>query len=136
MASLSYWYSRQRYYQGQVDQANRKKAQCASKIEALENAYNRISRLKEEFRCLKDAGSERNVKPDWKGTNYDQCMDIVNGSLKNSIEDYYSSVDYVHDRIRDEITQLKNEIDSQNSFIGTCRSWLRSIGNEIAKLLK
>lgn len=135
MASLSYWYARKRYYQGQIDQASRKKAQYASQIEALEHAYNRISTLKQDFNDLKDAGSERQVKPDWKGTNYDQCMDIVNGSLKNSFSDYYRTVDIVHDRIRDKITQLKNEIDSQDSFIGTCRSWLRSIGNEIAKLL-
>lgn len=115
----------------QEQEAINYKTSLEGKVERLKAAKTKLDQYIDEFRDTRKTSNKIvNEKYDWKGQKYEQ-FNSHGGLLIERIDDYISKLDDVRDDLNIMISELENDIYTQEGIIGKLRAAINSLAHRI-----
>lgn len=118
--------------QRQYDRASYKIKEVKQKLKRLRVAKSELSEDKEMFGRIKKQDEQViEGKHDWKGDVYDQFKTNGEEIMTENQAYYQNSLDYALDTVNIRISELENELLSQQGLLGQCLSGLNYVWTRI-----
>ena len=125
------WVSEKSYAEDQVSSVRSQQTEVRAKIERLRTAKKILDNCYDSFEDVKKSVSkELNNNYQWKGTKYDEFVEMGNG-LEYSNFAYLDSIDKARDEINLKIAELENESFKMAGIIGDLLAWINTLAAKI-----
>lgn len=96
-------------------------AELRKKIERLEAVKKKVSNSKKQAKEIKSDASKKNSTKKlgiaWKGQNYDDYVDSLNGEVKANFKNYINGIDNCLDSLVDKINDYENAILNKTTIL-------------------
>lgn len=118
--------------QSQCNSARYKIREVEQKLRRLRAAKSELSGDKAAFRRIKEKDEQViEGKHDWKGNVYDRFKSNGEETMSENQSYYQGSLDYALDTVNIRISELENELLSQQGILGQCLSGLNYVWTRI-----
>ncbi|PXV89567.1 uncharacterized protein DUF5082 [Lachnotalea glycerini] len=135
MSDASYLYAEIDSYNNKIEQCKKNIEQYKKKKEKLKKAKAIIKDSKSDLSDEKKTAKKTMVDfKDWKGSNYEEHQEMVQGDLMEGYSTYSNILNENISEINDAISRLDSKISDQNDVIDQLKSHINALYDLIASI--